>query len=127
MDERKTRNKRKTFRMTEDEYETLKSNANECGMDISSYLRTCLDGKIKRVLYDPSMMAEVRAYRQDIRDLAKNLDSIFKRVDHDNYIQTEDIKHACDVLKSIYHKMSDLEHSLDLYREELINGNYKAS
>ena len=127
MDKHDIKDKRITFRMGETEYDRITKDANECGMTPSSYIRERVSGTLQHIFFDPAMTAEMRAYRKDIQNLAKDITGIRQKVDADNYVQTAEIEKAQGILKSVYHKMSDVERCINSYREDLENGHNKTA
>lgn len=114
--------------MDASEYERFCKDAASCGMNLSSYIRSRVVHDVDMVFYDPSMTAELRAYRQEIRSLVQEVEQVRRRVDGDNFVQTNEMKQIQSLVKSVYRKMSAIETAVDQYREELVrNGNNKAS
>ena len=111
--------------MDEADYERLTRDASSCGMDISTYVRERISKNLTRVFYDPSMTAEVRACREVIRDIAKDVEMIRQRADRDNCIQMVEIDKVRGLVRSVYQKMNEVEHGIGLYRKEIENGNHK--
>ncbi len=120
------KSKRTTFRMDDSEYERVRNDAAFCGMDLSSYIRSRVTHDIDRVFFDPSMVEELRAYRQEIRSLVQEVEQVRRRIDRDNYIQNDELRQLQGLVKSVYRKMASVEAAVDRYREEAItNGNNK--
>ena len=114
--------------MDDSEYEHFCKDAASCGMDLSSYIRSRVVHDVNKVFYDPSMTAELRAYRTEIRALVQEIEQVRRRVARDNFVQTDELLKIQSLVKSVYRKMSMIETAVDRYREELIrNGDHKAS
>ena len=122
-----TRDKRTTFRMNADEYTSMTEAAEQCGMDLSTYIRSRVTKDIQRIVYDPDMTAELRTYRDIIRKLAADLGAIRQRAERDNYVHQEELEAAHKILKSIYTKMAEIENRILQYREALHNGDHQTS
>lgn len=122
MEKNNVKDKRTTFRMTADDYDRFTKDAADCGMDLSTYIRKRISDNLTHIFYDPAMIAEIRAYRDNIRGIARDIETIRHKVDADNYVQTEEINKVHVMIKSVYLKMDELEHSIHQYREEIENG-----
>ena len=123
-----TKTKRTSFRMDADEYERLTSDAALCGMGFSEYIRSRVTGNIDRVFYDPSMTAEMRAYRETIRTLVQEVEHVRRGINVEDGICMEEIGKIRALVKSIYHEMESVEQKLDGYKKELMErGNHQAA
>ena len=123
----KVKNYRTTFRMSADEYKAMTEAAEQCGMDLSTYIRSRVTQNIQRIFYDPAMLAELREYREQLRKLGSDLGIIRQRAERDNYVHQEELEAAHKILKSIYTKMAEIENRINQYREALLNGNHQTA
>ena len=123
----KVKNYRTTFRMNADEYRNMTEEANQCSMDLSTYIRSRVAQNIQRIVYDPEMKEELHEYREQIRKLASDFGAIRQRAERDNYVHQEELEAAHKILKAIYNKMTDIEKRIIQYREALLNGNHQTA
>ena len=61
------REKRVSVRLSTEELETVRHNAESVGMDVSEYIRIRIVEQVKRVFYDPVMTAVMREVRDELR------------------------------------------------------------
>ena len=122
-----TKQKRTTVRMTPEEHARLNTYATECGVDRSTYIRMRVLENIDRIFFDPSMIAELRAYREVIRGMTQDIAKIRQKVEASNFVKQEELLEVQRTIRAIYDQMVKLNQSVDLYRKELENGDYKAA
>ena len=124
MSDKDVRNKKVSVRLTDQEADQLITAASACGLDTSAYVRARTLQSVDRIFYDPSMMTELRAYRETIREMVQHIAAVRQRVDRDNYVQMDELSQIHALVRSIYNQMDKLQQSVEEYKKELYeNGN----
>ena len=124
MNDKQLRNHRITFRMNDSEYERVIQKAAKSQEDLSSFVRNRVAYSLEHVVHDNALVTELREYRAINQSLAQNVAAIRQRIDEKNSVQVGDLAKINALVRSVYHKLEEIEQSINTYRKEIMNGNY---
>ena len=106
------REKRVSVRLSEEELETVKKNAESVGMELSEYIRIRIVEEVKRVFYDPTMTAVMREVRDELRRICVCAGQVASAAQEEDLSVTAAITEMKELLQEILSTVKNYEQIL---------------